>query len=131
MQTYLKFSKQGALTIKNLKSKRASNLNQSSHRIPNYHGLHYLPIFWSNALNNTFYNTKGDSKLNFFSKHTRNGVITLLEGDKGGGKEKKWRILLLFPTTKQPLTDFKNNKRKETTKIVSPVYKIVPVWQDL
>lgn len=34
-----------------------------------------------------FYNTKGDRKLKLFSKHTRNGVITLLEeGAEGVGK---------------------------------------------
>lgn len=36
----------------------------------------------------TLYNTKGNSKLKlFFSKHTRSGVITLLEeGAEWGGK---------------------------------------------
>lgn len=33
-----------------------------------------------------FYNTKGDSKLKLFSKHTRNGVITLLEEGAEGVK---------------------------------------------
>lgn len=38
--------------------------------------------------NNAFYNTKGNSKLKLLSKHTRNGVITLLEkGAERGGKE--------------------------------------------
>jgi hypothetical protein len=51
-----------------------------------------------------FFNTKGDSKLKFFSKHTRNGIITLLEGAEGGGK-KSLESFLLFSTTQQPLTD--------------------------
>lgn len=43
--------------------------------------------FANNAFYNTFLNnTKGNSKLKFFSKHTRNGVITLLEGVEGEGK---------------------------------------------
>lgn len=41
-------------------------------------------------------NTKGDSKLIPFSKHTRNGVITLLEGAEGGRKESK-KSFYYFP----------------------------------
>lgn len=44
--------------------------------------------FANNAFYNTFLNnTKGNSKLKFFSKHTRNGVITLLE--EGAEREGK------------------------------------------
>lgn len=79
----------------------------------------------------TLYNTKGNSKPKLFSKHTRNGVITLLEGAERGGKEVKNPFTISHYRTAtnrlRTTTTKKIKKTKKVNQITSPVYKIVPV----